>query len=200
MPPDMREWLGARHPVWAVIQVVNRLDTSAFHLGRRTGGAGAPGFDPDMLLTLLIWSWSQGVRSSRQIQRACWEVLSYRVICAGDVPDHVTIARFLKGNHRACRGLFSQVLVLAAELGLGDLSVIAVDGVKIAANASVCANRTGEGLRRAALAEAERIAARIVDAHAGADDEEDALFGPNDQARLPEFVGIFRGRAERMRW
>jgi transposase len=181
LPPDMREWLPATHPVWTVIEIVDtHLDTSAFHSARRTGGAGRAGYDPDMLVTLLIWAWSRGIRSSRQIERACTEVVSYRVICAGDVPDHVTISRFRKDNHTACEDLFTQVLILAASVGLGRLETIALDGVKIAANASKDANRTEDGLRRAAEAEAARIAAAAVAAHAACDDAEDDLYGPDD--------------------
>ncbi len=81
-----------------------------------------------MLVTLLIWAWSQGMRSSRGIERACADVVSYRVICAGDAPDHATIARFLKDNHSACDQLFTQVLILAAELDLGRLETVALVG------------------------------------------------------------------------
>ena len=70
LPPDMREWLPADHPVWLVIRAVeDHLDTSVFHARRRTGGAGAAGYDPDMLVTLLIWAYAQGVTSSRRSRR-----------------------------------------------------------------------------------------------------------------------------------
>ena len=71
MPESMRDWLPASDPVWLVISVVAGLDTSGLHARRRTGGAGRAGYDPDMLLTLLIWAWAQGVRSSRVIERLC---------------------------------------------------------------------------------------------------------------------------------
>src|ERR687888_975777 len=94
-PPDMREWLPAEHPVWLVITVVgDHLDTSVFHARRRTGGAGAAGYDPDMLLTLLIWAYANGITSSRRIERLCQQDVAFRVVCAGHVPDHVTVARF----------------------------------------------------------------------------------------------------------
>ncbi|MGW4341063.1 transposase [Rhodococcus koreensis] len=181
LPPDMREWVPPTHPVWTVIEIVDtHLDTSAFHASRRTGGAGRAGYDPDMLVTLLIWAWSRGMRSSRQIERACTEVVAFRVICAGDTPDHVTISRFRKDNHTACQDLFTQVLILAASLGLGRLETIALDGVKIASNASKDANRTEAGLRKAATAEAARIAAAAAAAHAATDDAEDDLYGEDD--------------------
>ena len=72
LPPDMREWLPAGHPVHLVIEVVAKyLDTSAFHAGRKTGGAGAAGYDPDMLVTVLVWAYAHGVASSREIERLC---------------------------------------------------------------------------------------------------------------------------------
>lgn len=184
-PPDMREWLPAGHPVWMVMRIVERLDTSAFHQRRRVGGVGRAGYDPDMLLTLLIWAWSQGMRSSRRIERACADVVSYRVICAGDGPDHAPIARFRADNHGACRQLFTQVLVLAAELGLGRLETVALDGVKIASNASLGANRGASGLAQAAEAEAARIAEAAVSAHAATDAAEDAMFGEANPELVP---------------
>lgn len=184
-PPDMREWLPRDHPVWTVISIVERLDTAAFHQHRRVGGVGRAGYDPDMVLTLLIWAWSQGVRSSRRIERACSDVVSYRVVCAGDVPDHVTISRFRADNHAACEELFSQVLMLAAQLGLGRLETVALDGVKIASNASLSANRSASGLAKAAEAEAARIAAKVVAEHAATDAEEDQVYGDDNPELVP---------------
>ena len=66
----MRDWLPAGHPVHLVIAVVEEhLDTSAVHGARRTGGAGAAGFDPDMLTALLVWAYANRVTSSRGFQR-----------------------------------------------------------------------------------------------------------------------------------
>lgn len=178
LPPDMREWLPASDPVWLVIDIVEQCDTSVFHAGRRLGGAGRAGFDPDMLITLLVWAWLQGVHSSRQIERLCGRDVAFRVICAGDVPDHVTIARFRQGFGSGVEQLFEQLLVLAFRLGLGQLGVVALDGTKIAAPASVGQNRTVEGLRHAAAAEQARAAARqAARAHAEADAAEDVRFG-----------------------
>src|SRR5580700_9303532 len=93
-PPDMREWLRPDHPVWLVITVVaGHLDTSVFHAGRKTGGAGAAGYDPDMLVTVLVWAYAHGVTSSREIERLCGTDVAFRVICAGNLPDHCTVAR-----------------------------------------------------------------------------------------------------------
>jgi transposase len=169
LPPDMREWLPSDHPVWLVIAAVGKLDISAVHAVRRTGGRGTAGFDPEMLVTLLIWAYASGVTSSRRIEALCRTDVAFKVICGDDVPDHVTVARFRAAFPQLAAQLFTQVLMLCARLGMGKLGVVALDGTKIAASASKDANRTEEGLRK--------LAARAVAAHAEADAAEDALFG-----------------------
>jgi transposase len=159
LPVDMREWLPTDHLVWFVLDIVDQLDTSAFH--RRTVKAlsGRAGFDPEMLLALLLYGYCRGVRSSRQIERLCEVDVAFRVICAQDVPDHCVIARFRQANLEGFADLFAQVLRLAAKAGLGRFGTIAIDGTKIAANASVDANRTEAWLREQVetiLAEAQR--------------------------------------------
>jgi transposase len=68
-PPGMRDWLPPGHPAWLVITVVeDHLDTSAFHALRRTGRAGTAGYDPDMLVTVLVWAYAHQVTSSRRVQ------------------------------------------------------------------------------------------------------------------------------------
>jgi transposase len=169
LPPDMRQWLPAGHPVWLVIEAVSLLDTSGFHARRKTGGAGAAGYDPDMLVTVLIWAYANGITSSRRIERLCGQDVAFRVICAGNLPDHVTIARFRQQFAQTAAVLFAQVLVLCARLGMGQVGTVALDGTKIAANASKDATRTEEGLRK--------LAADLAARHAAADAEEDVLFG-----------------------
>ena len=121
LPADMREWLPEGHPVWLVIEAVRRLDTRVLHARRRTGGAGAAGYDPDMLVTVLIWAYANGITSSRRIERLCQQDVAFRVICAGHVPDHVTVARFRQQFAETAADLFAQVLLLCARLGMGQV-------------------------------------------------------------------------------
>jgi transposase len=191
-PPDMREWLPADHPVWLVITVVeDHLDTSAFHAGRKTGGAGTAGYDPDMLAAVLVWAYAHGVTSSREIERLCGTDVAFRVICGGNIPDHVTFARFRGDFPGAVAGFFAEVLVLCARLGMGRLGTVALDGMKIAASASKSANRTEEGLRK--------LAGEAVAAHAAADAAGDELFGAGRRGdEVPAAAWSPRRRAERI--
>src|SRR5215831_13665161 len=189
----MRDWLGEDHPVWLVIEVASdHLDTSAAHAARRTGGRGAAGYDPDMLVALLTWAYAQGVTSSRRIERLCRTDVAFRVICGGGAgPDHVTIARFRAGLGSAAGGLFASMLVLCARLGMGQLGTVALDGTKIAAAASKSANRGEEHLRELAR---QRIAE-----HAAADAAEDELYGPGVRGdELPPELADPQTRAERI--
>jgi len=88
LPPDMSEWLPPDHLAWFVLDVVDGLDTTGLEQCRRVGGAGAAGYDPRMLLGLLVYAYCCGVRSSRQIERLCTTDVAFRVLCAQDVPDH----------------------------------------------------------------------------------------------------------------
>jgi len=191
-PPDMREWLPGDHPVWLVIRAVGLMDTSAFHARRKTGGAGTAGYDPDMLVTVLVWAYAHRVVSSREIERFCRTDVAFRVICAGNLPDRVTFARFRKDFPGLVEEFFAQVLILCARLGMGKLGTIALDGMKIAANASKAANRTEEGLRK--------LARGAVAAHAEADAAEDALFGEGVRGdEVPEEAWNPRSRDGRIR-
>jgi transposase len=179
LPPLMTDWLPVDHLVWFVIDVVQRLDTDAFHRRARLGGVGRRGYDPDMLVTLLVYAMAGGQRSSRRIEALCHTDVAFRVICGNDAPDHTVIARFRREHEAALSDLLTATLVLCAELGMLRLGVVAFDGVKIAGNASRDANR-GEGtLRRLAT---EHLAAADV-----TDQSEDALFGKDERGdEIPE--------------
>jgi transposase len=99
-----------------------------------------------MMVTLFAYAYAVGERSSRGIERRCREDVAFRVICANQVPDHATIARFRVRHEEALAGLFGQVLGLCGKAGIVDVGVIAVDGSKFAASAS---SRAGAGGERA---------------------------------------------------
>lgn len=171
LPPDMRDWLPSEHLVWMVIDTVAALDLRAFRKRAKLGGAGRAPLDPGMLLALLIYAYAHGQRSSRQIERLCETDIAFKVICGNRPPDHTVIARFRARHDAAFAEVFAQVLVMCAKAGLGRFGTVAIDGTKIAANASKHMNRSEDSLR----AEAARILAEA----AAVDAAEDAEFGPD---------------------
>src|SRR4051794_41499728 len=101
-----------------------------------TMATGRAAYEPSVMLALLLYCWARGTGSSRAIERACVEDVACRVIAAHQRPDHATIARFVERHERALADLFGEVLTLCAEAGLVTVGVIAIDGTKVAANAS----------------------------------------------------------------
>jgi Transposase and inactivated derivatives len=119
-----------------VIEAVEALDLEPFYDSYRADGHGRAAHDPKMMLTLLAYAYAVGERSARGIERRCREDVAFRVICANQIPDHATIARFRIRPETALGDLFGQVLGLCAEAGLVEVGVVAVDGTKVHANAS----------------------------------------------------------------
>jgi transposase len=146
LPVSMRDWLDQGHLAWFVIDVVEELDTSTLHR-RPAGLPGRPPYEPEMMCALLLYAYCTGARSSRQIEAACRTDAAFRVICGGLCPDHATIARFVVCHERALAGLFVSGLRLCAAAGLCDLSLVALDGTKMAADAALDQNRDSAWIR-----------------------------------------------------
>ena len=70
------------------------MDLSAFYVRYREDGPGRPAYEPAQVVALVLYAYASGQRSSRGIERECWEDVAYRVIAANLAPDHVTINRF----------------------------------------------------------------------------------------------------------
>ena len=193
LPPNMADWLPEDHLVWFVLEVIEKLDTKSFHAGRRTGGVGRQGYDPDMLLALLVYAYAVGERSSRRIERLCVDHVAFRVLCGQDGPDHSTLARFRAAHHDGFAELFAAILRLCANAGMVKVGVVAIDGTKIAANASRSANRSHEWLRD----QADRIAAEVVAEADATDAAEDAAAAGSEGSDddLPPGFATRAGRA-----
>ena len=192
VPPDLREWLPDDHLAYLVLTVVEQLDLSAITAGYRRGGVGREAFDPAMVTGLLIYAYAQGIRSSRQIERACVTDVAMRVVAAQQRPDHTTLARFRSRHAAALADLFGQVLALCGRAGMGKVGIVAVDGTKIAGQASPRKNYDEAKLRK--------MAADIVAETEQTDAAEDAAFGADRSGdELPETLRPGSDRAGRIR-
>ena len=156
LPPSLMDWLPEEHFVWTVLGAVEQMDLAAFYGPYRANGQGRAAYDPQLMLTLLLYAYATGVSSSRQIER-CGEVdVAFKMITAMQVPDHSTIAEFRRRHQDAIADVFVQVLALCAEAGLVRVGVIAIDGTKIAANASRDCSRSYVSIVEELLACAEQ--------------------------------------------
>src|SRR5919109_5386806 len=142
LPPSLRDWVPEDHLVWTILGEVEEMDLCDFYADYRADGHGRPAYDPAMMVALLLYAYARGNRSSRGIERECRE--DVRVICANHVPDHSTIAEFRVRHEAALAEVFTSVLSLCRRAGLVTVGVIAIDGTKVAANASRDANASYE--------------------------------------------------------
>jgi transposase len=186
LPPSLKEWLPEEHLAWFVLEAVGELDLDAFYAAYRQDGWGRAAHDPAMMVALLIYAYAIGVRTSRGIERHCFDDVAFRVICANQVPDHATIARFRVRHETAIAQLFGSVLELCATAGMVKVGVVAVDGTKIAAFATHHATRTYQQIAEEILADAARL-----------DAAEDELFGDTRGDELPEGL---RTSGDRRKW
>jgi transposase len=176
LPPSLDDWLPEDHEARFISDVVeNLLDLSAIYDSYQRAD-GYPPYDPSMMLKLLLFAYSTGVTSSREMERCCHVNVAFRWLAANATPDYRSISRFRRRHLGAIDALFVQVLALCAEAGLLKLGRVALDGTKLRASASkhkaMSYDRMGPRIEaleaevRTILAEAE-----------AADVAEDAEFG-----------------------
>jgi transposase len=134
LPPDIREWVGGNDLAHYILEAVEVTDLST--AARNERGSGSAQYPPGMMLALLIYCYATGTLSSRRIERATFESLAVRFLCANEHPDHDTIATFRRVNEPLIKQCFVRVLELARESGLGQLGTVCIDGTKLLANAS----------------------------------------------------------------
>lgn len=144
LPIDMQEWIQPDAPARLICELVEALDLSC--AATNPHGTGSAQYPPGMMLALLLYSYSHGVFSSRQIEQMTHEHLGVRYICANHHPDHDTICKFRRENAGLIKNTFTQSLQLAAELGILNIGSLhtAQDGTKIKADVNPHATPTIE--------------------------------------------------------
>jgi transposase len=170
LPPDLKEWLPADDIAHFIIAAAERVRLGEFRTNPQPGGK--PQYHPRLMLALLIYSYANGVFSSRRIERATYRDIGARFIAANTHPDHDTIAAFRRANKAAFEAAFLRVLQLAQASGVLQLGTVSIDGTKIDANASKIRSvryDRAQGLREKLIAD---IA--VLTAKAEAADAEDA--------------------------
>jgi transposase len=199
LPPSLDEWLPAEHLARFVAELVDEhLDLSRILAGY-TEGRGAPPYDPQLMVRVLIYGYTTGVRSSRKLEAACTDVVAFRWLAGGQAPDYRAIARFRRRHLSALGHLFLQALALCQAAGMVKLGRVALDGTKLRANAS---RRKAMSYARMSAKEkilAQEVSELLADAE-GIDRAEDAAFGRDARGdELPEELRRRESRLARIR-
>jgi len=151
LPPSVDELVSADHPDRFVAEFVDALDHDAWaQMGIDLDGdpLGAPAYHPRAPLSVWVYGFMTGVRSSRKLEAACREKLPYLRLTGCQTPDHITMWRFYAAHRAGMRQLFTRTVQMAHRLPLVTLAVQAVDGTKVDANAAEARTYDEAGLRR----------------------------------------------------
>jgi transposase len=194
-PPSPRDWLPEGHLAFFIADTVAALDLQAFYAPYEGDGRRNQPFDPQMMVTVLLYAYATGTFSSRRIARKLEEDVAYRVLAAGNFPAHRTIADFRQQHLAAFEPLFVQVVQIAREAGVVQLGALAVDGSKVKANASKHKAMSYGRMRQEAQRLREEIAALLAKANA-VDAAEDAEHGSD--VRGDELPAELQRREQRL--
>ena len=127
LPSDLREWLPEDHLAYTVSELVDALDLSAFYAPYAQQGSGNLPYAPAMMVKILVYGYATGVLSSRRLAQKLEEDVAFRVLAAGNRPQHRTLCEFRR-RHRADFGaVLVAVVQLARDLGLVSLATLVPD-------------------------------------------------------------------------
>lgn len=198
LPPDMRDWVPKGDLVHFIVDTIKVLPLRNVRVNHR--GTGSPQYPPKMMLMLLIYCYSRGIFSSRQIEKATWYDVAVRYICGMNAhPDHDTICDFRRKNRELFEETFLKVLLMAKEMGLLKVGRISLDGTKIKANASkhkaVSYGRAGKKIEQLK----EQISELLTEADvADKKGEDPGLDIPSEISRREEYIKRLETARKRM--
>lgn len=176
--------------------VDHQIDTSQFDELFHNDETGRPAYDPKALLKVILFGYSKGMVSSRQIEKACRTNIVFMALCGDVHPDHATIARFVTAHAGALRGVFRDVLVIAAQGDLIGAELFALDGCKITSNAAKEHSGTHAELRKKVGKLEQRLAA-MVDEHRAHDDGDDQ--DDHDPSEPPRGIARYQSQIDRIK-
>lgn len=175
--------------------VDNELDLSELDARFNNDEVGASAYDPRVMLKIVLLGYSQGLISSRAIERACMSNVQFIALSGDSQPSHAHVAKFVSSLGEQIKTLFSQVLMTCDSQGLIGREMFAIDGVKLPSNASKQRSGTHEELRHRAD-RLDKAAAKIVELHQSQDNQSaEQPLHPKRQAR----IDALRQEAQRTR-
>jgi transposase len=198
VPPSLDEWLPQNHLARFIAEIVEtHLDLTRFYSSYRKV-KGQPPYDPRLMVRLLLYGYCVKVHSSRELERACVDVVAFRWLSGQQTPDFRSIARFRKRHLAALGNVFLQALELCRAAGMVSLGRVALDGTKVRANAS-----RHKAMSYARLTEKQKILAQEVSDLLGqaqaVDAAEDARFGKDKRGdELPAELARRESRLVKM--
>ena len=195
LPQDLREWVPEGHLAHHVSDLVDALDLGAFYAPYKGDGRRNSPYDPRMMVKVLIYAYGTGTFSSRKMAGKLEEDIAFRMLAAGNFPQHRTLCEFRRRHLKDFQAVFAEVVCLARGMGLVGFGRVSVDGTKVRANASKRkAMSYGRMVKEERRLQAE-IGALLKRAEA-VDEAEDARYG--EDARGDELPEELKRREDRL--
>jgi transposase len=199
LPPSLTDWLPEGHLVYFLREVIGDFDLSAITTVYEREERGYPPYNPQMMVSVLLYAYCLGVTSSRRIARRLEEDVSFRVLAANNRPDFRTIADFRKRHLVELADLFVQALRLCQKAGLVKLGHVSLDGTKLKANASKHKAMSYDRMKREEARLVSEVEALLRQAES-TDEREDAEYGASCRGdELPEELSFREGRLKKIR-
>ncbi len=130
-PPRLEDWVGPDHPARFIRDFVDSLDLDALGFRVPTGTTGRPPYAADLLLKAWLYGYLNRIRSTRKIEKACFNDVGMIWLTGMTEPDHNTLWRFWRDNKKVFKKVFKQTVQVAAKAELVGIVAHAVDGTKI---------------------------------------------------------------------
>jgi len=198
LPRSLADFIAPGDPVHVVRGAVEQLDLAAFY-AFYAAERGRPPYHPKAMIGLLLFGACRGIYSSRKLEAACGQDVTFMYLMGMARPDFHTIAMFRKRFRRQIEDLFKQVVALCQQAGLVRLGHVSLDGTKVRANASKH-KAMSYGRMLAKERSLEEEIKGWLDEGERQDAEEDEEFGPDDDGySLPEELREPRRRLEVIR-
>lgn len=116
--------------------VDNEIDLSGFEARFKNDEEGRPGYNPRILLKVVLLGYSRGIIHSRKLERACRENVTFMALACGQTPDHSTIAHFVSSMQDLILSVFRDILLVCEKEGLLGGTSFSLDGLKLPSDAS----------------------------------------------------------------
>ena len=172
-PDRLDSYVSADHPVRAYDAFVDHLNFKDLGIDENDNQVGNPEYHPRLMLKLLLYSYSYGVKSSRKIEREIHNNVTFIWLLKNLKPDHKTIAEFRRQNKKALQKSLVLCARLCMKLGLIDGNILFLDGTKIRANAGRSNNHTQKWYQDQLKNLEEKIASLLLDCEKIDDEEKD---------------------------
>jgi len=116
--------------------IENKLDLSVFDSAYNNDDNGRPAYDPAILLKIILFAYSKGIISSREIQWCCEYNIIFKALSCDTVPHYTTIAHFVSSHPKAIHAIFEQIVLTCYQDGLIGNELFAIDGCKMSSDAA----------------------------------------------------------------